>query len=137
MHVLRDANGKVQAFVNELPSFKTGVATIDLMRRRHNAPTNCIDFLFICLLREKLSEGYDGFSLGMSPLDGKPYITNRASKTIHHVYRISNNFIGFKGLHQFKSKYNPAWEPRYVWYTGSPLRLSQIGLAVLSIMKDS
>jgi phosphatidylglycerol lysyltransferase len=93
LHVLRDANGKAQAFVNELPSFKIGVATIDLMRRLNNAPANCMDFLFICLMKDRLAEGYKGFSLGMSPLDGKPYIANRASKAVHRAYRISNKPI--------------------------------------------
>lgn len=137
LHVLRDKNGKAQAFANELPSFKPGVATIDLMRHRKDAPTNSIDYLFIRLLQVKNQEGYTSFNLGISPLDGKPFTANLSARLLIYTYRISNRFIGFKGLHQFKSKYEPIWEPRYVWYQGSPLRLLQLGVAVSKLLKGS
>jgi phosphatidylglycerol lysyltransferase len=137
LYVLRDKQGRIQAFTNESPSFKPGIATIDLMRHRHNSPSNSIDFLFIRLMKMLHNDGYTGFNLGMSPLDGKPFSANLSAKLLMQLYGISDNFIGFKGLHQFKAKYEPQWEPRYVWYQGSPLRLAQIGLAILSLMNHA
>jgi phosphatidylglycerol lysyltransferase len=135
LYILRDKTGKAQAFVNELPTFKDGVATVDLMRHRSDAPANSIDMLFINLLTIKQSEGYSDFNLGMSPLDGKPFVTSLPGNLLIHVYRISDSFIGFKGLHQFKAKYEPDWEPVYVWYQGNPRYLLSIGLAVYGLMK--
>jgi len=43
-------------------------------------------------------------------------------------------FIGFKGLHQYKAKWDPEWEPRYIFFTGSAARLPQTGLAILELL---
>jgi phosphatidylglycerol lysyltransferase len=56
-------------------------------------------------------------------------------KILEDLFKASNRFIGFKGLHQFKAKYEPDWDPRYVWYQGGLLRLPQIGLAVYELLK--
>ena len=104
LYVLRDNTGRPQAFTNELPSFKPGVFTIDLMRHKADSLPNSIDFLFIRLLQEKLREGYNSFNLGMSPLDGKQFTNNKMDKLLHQLYGLSNSFIGFKGLHKFKAK---------------------------------
>jgi len=118
LHVLRDIQGRAQAFVNELPSYQPGSATIDLMRHARGAPVNSMDLLFIRLLQSKYQEGYTHFNLGMSPLDGRPYAHTLGAKVLLLVYRLGDNFIGFKGLHKFKSKYATQWELRYVWYLG-------------------
>ena len=132
--MLRDKTGRVQAFANDLPSFKPGVATLDLMRHNHDSPPNSIDFLFIKIILLKNNEGYEGFNLGMSPLDGRQFVDNLSEKTILYFYKISNNFIGFSGLHQFKAKFQPDWEPRYVWYKGSKMSLIKIGFTVYKLL---
>lgn len=136
LYVLRDKQGQAQAFTNGLPSYKPGVATIDLMRHRQDAPNNSIDYLFVRLLQALHEEGYGRFNLGMSPLDGHPLPADHSARWLIRLYKLSNRFIGFKGLHQFKAKYEPEWEPRYVWYQGRAYRLPQLGLAVLSLMES-
>ncbi len=135
--VLRDADGTAQAFASDLPSFKPGVATIDLMRHRSNAPANCIDMLFIQLFLMRQREGYMAFNLGLSPLDGKPFVNGLAARSLMFIYRVSDSFIGFQGLHQFKSKYQPNWEPRYVWFEGGKHHLRPIGTAVVQLLTGS
>jgi phosphatidylglycerol lysyltransferase len=135
LYVLRDKDGKAQAFANGLPSFKPGVATIDLMRHRADAPTNSIDLLFINMLKADSNEGYSDFNLGLSPLDARPFMHSTAERLLISLYKVSNSFIGFRGLHQFKSKYQPNWEPRYVWYQTGPGNLIKIGIAVLGLLR--
>lgn len=135
LYILRDSKGKAQAFVSGLPSYKPGVATIDLMRHGVGSPPNSIDYLFIKLFEMLHEEGYEDFNLGMSPLDGRRSSTDYRAKILLRFYRIGNRFIGFRGLHQFKSKYEPAWELRYVWYEGGVLRLCSYGCAILHFMK--
>lgn len=137
LYVLRDGKGKAQAFANEIPSFKPGIVTIDLMRHRSDAPTNSIDILFIQLLQLKNKDGYTAFNLGLSPLDGKPFVSGLAAKTLIYLYRLSNRFIGFNGLHQFKAKYKPIWEPRFVWYQDGRRNLIPIGIAVIKLLNGS
>lgn len=137
IYVLRDADGVAQAFANDLPSYKPGVATIDLMRHRADAPANSIDMLFTQLFLRCQQQGYSSFNLGLSPLDGQPFITGFAARSLMFIYRISDSFIGFRGLHQFKSKYEPQWEPRYVWFQGGTLSLQPIGVAVVKLLTGS
>lgn len=135
LYVLRDKKGIAQAFANETPTFKPGVATIDLMRHMRDSPPNSIDYLFIRMMLELSEAGYDSFNIGMSPLDGKHFAVNFQARLLLGLYGLSENFIGFRGLHQFKAKYQPKWEPRYVWYQGGPLKLPHIGLAIYQLMK--
>jgi len=134
LYVIRDKAGTAQAFTNGLPEFKSGVMTIDLMRHRADAPPNCIDFLFINMLAVKSTAGYRYFNLGISPLDAKPFIHSPAERLLNRAYKISDSFIGFRGLHRFKSKYLPEWEPRYIFYQSGKGHLVRIGLAVLGLL---
>lgn len=137
IHIARDNNGNAQAFTNEITSFKPGVCTIDLMRHRLDSPANTMDYLFIELIKTKQSEGYNELNIGMSPLDGSQFANNYASKILQNAYRLTNGFIGFGGLHQFKSKYKPNWEPRYVWYQGRSYRLIFIARAISKLMQNN
>ena len=81
------------------------------------------------------------FSLGMAPFTGleaqtKPSLEDKVSKAINQdivdnefeaeiiglkwryvtntVTRFGKNYYNFTGLRNFKEKYNPQWEPRYI-----------------------
>lgn len=136
IYTLSDNNERLLAFANGLPLFKEGVATVDLMRRRRDTPPNTMDFLFILLLAELKRQNVKSFNLGLSPLDGREFTTNGVDKTLNRAFGVFQSFIGFRGLHQFKAKYGPDWEPRYVWFDGSLLRLMRVALAVSELMKD-
>lgn len=138
LFVLRDEHGKALAFVNELPRYKPGEATIDLMRHRRDIPKNAMDFLFVELMRRLQEEGgVKYFNLGLSPM-ARDNITDAGSQRLmDYIYRASQAFISTKGLHQYKTKFEPTWEPRYVYFTGTTASLPKIGLALsrLSIQK--
>jgi phosphatidylglycerol lysyltransferase len=135
LDILRDQDGHVKAFFNELPNFRHGTATIDLMRHSADALPNSVDYLFTRLMADKQSEGYKSFSLGISPIDGRPFAVSRADKVLARFYGMTNSFIGFRGLHRFKAKYDPDWEPSYVWYQGHPRNLFHIGFSILSLLR--
>ena len=131
LFVLRDDKGKALAFVNELPRYKAGEATIDLMRHRRDIPKNAMDFLFIelmCRLQEE--EGIKRFNLGLSPLARENFSDSASKRLMDFIYRASQAFISTKGLHQYKAKFDPVWEPRYVYYTGTTASLPKVGLAL-------
>jgi phosphatidylglycerol lysyltransferase len=138
LFVVRDEQGKALAFANELPSFKKGEATIDLMRHKRNAPKNIMDYLFIELMRQLHEEGAERFNLGLSPLARQEFTDNFSEKLLDYIYLISQRFVSTKGLHQYKAKFDPVWEPRYVYFLGSTPSLPQIGFALskLSLYKD-
>lgn len=137
LFVLRDERGKALAFVNELPRYKAGQATIDLMRHRRDIPKNAMDFLFVELMRRLQEEGVKHFNLGLSPMARDNISDAGSQRLMDYIYRASQAFISTKGLHQYKTKFEPTWEPRYVYYTGTTASLPKIALALsrLSIQR--
>jgi phosphatidylglycerol lysyltransferase len=109
-------NGVVEAFANVWTGGAGGDVAIDLMRVKPDIPKGAMDVLFIELLLWAKAEGYRRFDLGMAPLSGlesrrfAPWLSRAGAL----VYRYGGRIYGFEGLREFKSKFDPAWEPRYL-----------------------
>lgn len=118
--VVRSETGAIIAFANILSEYQHNEATIDLMRRRSEAPSGTMDFLFVKLFEWAANSGYDTFNLGLSPLAGVGEKSKdpMAEKALRFVYEHVNQFYSFKGLHSFKEKFKPQWSPRYLVYDG-------------------
>jgi phosphatidylglycerol lysyltransferase len=130
--VVLDPDLQVTAFANILPTYGDNETTIDLMRRRANAENYTMEYLFVKLLEWAKESGYKRFNLGLSPLSGVGSNPDDPAmeRVLNYVYENLNQFYSFKGLHTFKSKFKPTWEPRYLIYTGAAL--PQIALAAVS-----
>ncbi|MDR3710167.1 MAG: phosphatidylglycerol lysyltransferase domain-containing protein [Capsulimonadaceae bacterium] len=130
--VVIDPDLSVSAFANILPAYGDNETTVDMMRRRREALPGIMEFLFVRLLEWARDEGFKTFNLGLSPLSGlragpqDPAV----ERVLNYVYEHMNQFYSFKGLHTFKSKYKPFWEPRYLIYP-SATSLPQVGLAII------
>jgi lysylphosphatidylglycerol synthetase-like protein (DUF2156 family) len=90
--------------------------SMDLMRHLPDAPAGIMDYLFVRLMLWGKSEGYAWFNLGMAPLAG---LENRALAPLWTrlggwVFRHGEQFYNFQGLRQFKEKFDPVWEPKYL-----------------------
>ena len=109
------------AFANLVPEYQKNEITIDLMRHRRNSEHGTMEFLFIKMLQWAKETGYDSFSLGLSAIVGvgeKPE-DPRVEQLLHNISEYISRFYNFKGLHNFKEKYHPHWEPRYLVYQGT------------------
>jgi len=131
-----DKNGTVLGFANLIPSYKKGEATIDLMRRRTDAPNGIMDFLFLKLFQDLAQKGFERFSLGMAPMSGfneseEPTAEERA---IHAFVQRMNFLFSFKGLRAYKAKFATLWEPRYVIYQNT-FDLPRHAIAINTISK--
>jgi phosphatidylglycerol lysyltransferase len=117
---VRTPDGTVSAFANLVTEYQLNDVAIDLMRRRTEIENGTMDFLFISLLQHFKERGYDGFNLGLSALFGvgEAEKSPRLEKGIRYLYEHLNGFYNFKGLHSYKAKFNPRWEPRYLIYSG-------------------
>ncbi|MCB8979366.1 MAG: flippase-like domain-containing protein [Ardenticatenaceae bacterium] len=118
--VIRDETGRATAFANIIPEYARNEIGIDLMRRRHEMENGTMEFLFGSLLLWSKEQGYDTFNLGLSTLSGvgESAADPTAEKAMHYVYDHINQFYNFQGLHSFKEKFNPVWEPRFVIFPG-------------------
>ena len=114
-------NGTITAFANVVPEYQLNEITIDLMRRRKEVESGTMEFLFISMFQHFQQQGYDGFNLGLSALSGVGAMPNspRLEKALHYLHEHLNQFYNFKGLHSFKEKFHPRWEPRYLVYPGN------------------
>lgn len=132
-----DGDGRLLAFVNLIPSYRTGEATIDLMRRRSEAPNGVMDYLFVKLFFYEKEKGYERFNLGMAPMAGfqpgeEPSPEERA---IHYFFQQLHFLFRFKGLREYKAKFATSWEPRYAIYRHA-FDLPRFGRALLAVSED-
>jgi phosphatidylglycerol lysyltransferase len=136
--VARDADGRIQGFMNLVPTFEPGQINYDLLRCRPDAPGNCNDFLLLGLIDRLQAGGKTVLNLGLAPLAGldeTPEITNVIDAALRLIYANGDRFYSFTGLHRFKAKYHPKWENRYIVYQGGAGAFARTMTALTRAMK--
>ena len=131
--VVRNQQQEIVAFASFMPTYQTGLASIDLMRHDpEKAPNGTMDFLFIQLFDYFKENGYQQFDLGMAPLANVG--TFRSSflqeRIAYLVYTFGSRFYSFEGLREYKQKYTASWSPRYILYS----RDSWIGYVMIALL---
>lgn len=104
--------------------------SVDLMRHADDAPRGVMDFTFITLMTWGREQGYAWFNLGMAPLAGleRRALAPAWSRMGALVYAHGEHFYNFRGLRQYKEKFDPVWSPRYLASRG--------GLSVATTLLD-
>ena len=112
---IHTSEGVISAFANIVPEYQGNDTTADLMRRRPDVEAGTMEFLFISLFEWAKAQGYAGFNFGLSALSGVGEQPNdpQIERALNFIYEHINQFYNFKGLHEFKGKFHPRWEPRY------------------------
>lgn len=113
-----DPAGQIIAFVNLLGQYHQPEVTVDMMRYRRSVPNGTMDFLFVSLFQQLQALGYQRFNFSLSPLAGlaETSASPRLEKALRYLSDHLNHFYNFQGLHFFKEKFDPHWEPRYLVY---------------------
>ncbi|BCX06797.1 MAG: hypothetical protein KatS3mg066_0656 [Fischerella sp.] len=116
--VVYTPEGTISAFANVVSEYQKNEITIDLMRRRTEIEKGTMEFLFVSMFQHFQQLKYDGFNLGLSALSGvgRTQDSPALEKALKYLYEHLNKFYNFKGLHTFKDKFSPRWEPRYLVY---------------------
>jgi phosphatidylglycerol lysyltransferase len=131
---VEDPAGRVLAFANIIPDGVSGEATADLMRHRPHLPNGVMDLLFVRLMEHFREQGYTAFSLGMAPFaevgtaPDSPALERALRLLSEHLTR----FFSARGLHHYKEKFQPDWEPRYLVYQ-SDVSLPLVTLALIRL----
>jgi phosphatidylglycerol lysyltransferase len=109
-------DGVILAFANLWETGSREEISIDLMRYLPTAPDGIMEYLFIQLMLWSREQGYQWFNLGMSPLSGleKHPLAPVWHKIGNAVFKYGENFYNFEGLHHYKEKFDPVWQPRYL-----------------------
>ncbi|WP_009631155.1 phosphatidylglycerol lysyltransferase domain-containing protein [Synechocystis sp. PCC 7509] len=114
------SHGNICAFASVFPAYQGKQVSVDLMRRRLEVENGTMEFLFASMLQHFQQLGYDSFNLGLSALagvgdtKGSPHLEQGLRYLSAHL----SKFYNFKGLHSFKDKFQPQWQPRYLVYPG-------------------
>ena len=118
--VIYNSTGDLTAFANLVDEYQAKEISIDLMRHHRQIENGIMEFMFTSLMEWAKGQGYESFSMGQSALSNVGQKSNdpRLEKFLHYIYENFNRFYNFKGLHNFKEKFNPRWEPRYLVYPG-------------------
>jgi phosphatidylglycerol lysyltransferase len=129
--------GEIVAFANIWPGAAWRELSIDLMRYHPKAPHGVMDYLFISLMLWGKEQGYQSFDLGMAPLSGmenRPFapLWNRIGAVI---FRHGEHFYNFEGLRNYKEKFDPVWEPRYLACPGG-LALPRILINIAALVSS-
>jgi phosphatidylglycerol lysyltransferase len=107
---------KILAFATIWPGTAQQELSADLMRYYPDAPHGIMDYLFIELMLWGKDLGYQWFNLGMAPLAGleQRQVFSLWSGVASFLYRHGEHFYNFKGLREYKDKFDPVWEARYL-----------------------
>jgi len=116
--VARDQSGEIIAFVNVLATRPGGPATVDLMRYIPERMDNLMDFLIVRTMQVLAERGHTTFSLGAAPLsDVGVWKGSRTVERGMHIFSTkAERFYNYQGLQNYKNKFHPEWEPRYLAY---------------------
>jgi phosphatidylglycerol lysyltransferase len=132
LFALRDPSGRLLAFVNEIPAYRPGTSTIDLMRHRRVIPNGTMDYLMASLLLELARSGCQRFSLGLAPFAGvgdKPG-ASLEERGARFLFEHLNHFFSYKGLRHYKAKFEPEWEDVFLAYQGGARGLVRTTVAL-------
>ena len=136
LYVVREGNGKMVAFVNEVPSYSPGEASFDMMQHLPDVHWGIMDFLFAEMMVLMKNEGYRTFNFGVAPFVGigdRPDAT-LTEKTVNQIFEHLDWFVHAKGIKQYKRKFEPQWRDSFVAYQGGPIGLLRLGLNVNRIL---
>lgn len=112
--------GRLVAFANLWEGAQREELSIDLMRYVNGGHKGVMDYLFTQLMLWGATQGYRWFDLGVAPLSGLE--SHPLAPLWHRVGQVifthGDFFYNFEGLRQYKQKFEPVWEPRYLVYPG-------------------
>jgi hypothetical membrane protein len=118
----------VIAYANVIPSYVPGERSIDHMRHTAAMPSIGMHYLLKTMIRTLADKDVKTFNMGLSPLSGLDELTdpNMAERVMVSLKSFGSRYYSFAGLEQFKNKFKPRWQARYIIYQGVPTNLIRV-----------
>ncbi len=127
----RDWQGAIRGFIHVVPSYGRPAMSLSFMRRDRSTPNGLMEFLVVRAIEALRERGVEELSLNFAAFGrwlGRP--EGRAERALGRIVSLGNRFFQIESLYRFNAKFEPRWEPRYLVFEGSPLR---VGLAALRL----
>lgn len=112
---VENRESKIIAFLNVIPSYKEGEATYDLIRQSKDAPNGALDYLIVKMIEYFKDSDYKTLNMGMAPLAGMQG-ANMNEQIMQFYKDHFKQASRLKGLFEYKNKFEPHWENRYLIY---------------------
>jgi len=132
--IVRNPEGRIETFATWFPYNQGKGYCLDLMRGRAEAK-DVMDFLIVEAIDHFKLKGVEEVSLGNAPLanvNAGEGLENRGERAVKFLFDNFNQLYGYKSLFDFKRKYHPDWQGRYIAYRPRA-SLAMIGLAVAGV----
>lgn len=113
---VENAEEKIVAFLNVIPDYAPNEGTYDLIRKTADAPNGIMDFILIELFKHLKEKGIQYVNLGFAPLSGLDSAESFPEKSMKFAYERIRSFSHYKGLRDFKDKFEPVWQNKYLIY---------------------
>jgi phosphatidylglycerol lysyltransferase len=113
---VENAEEKIIAFLNIIPDYAKGEATYDLIRKTKDAPNGVLDFILIELFNYLKSQNFSYVNLGFAPISGLDDPHTFSERSMKFAYEKIKSFSHFKGLREYKEKFEPVWHNKYLVY---------------------
>ena len=136
--IVRNPENRIENFGTWLPYNGGKGRCLDIMRGR-NEFRDVMDFLIVEAIDHFKNEGVEEVSLGNAPLanadaEGSP--ENRQERAVKFLFENFDQIYGYKRLFEFKKKYQPAWQGRYLAYRPrTPLAMVALAIAGVHLPK--
>ncbi|MGN6325340.1 bifunctional lysylphosphatidylglycerol flippase/synthetase MprF [Pseudolysinimonas sp.] len=128
-----DEEDRILAVTSWLPVRRDGALvgrTLDVMRRRRDAPNGTMEFLIADAVARAREAGLELVSLSGSPLARSETTTpGPLDRVLGSLGGALEPVYGFRSLMRFKAKFKPALRPMYL-VVRDPLALPTIGVAI-------
>ncbi len=114
--VAENEEEKIVGFLNIIPDYVKDEGTFDLIRKTSDAPNGVIDFLHVELFKYLKEKNIRYVNLGFAPLSGIEIPDDITERSMKFAYEKIKSFSHYKGLREFKDKFDPVWSDRYLIY---------------------
>ena len=131
-----DADSRLIAFATWLPYQQGTGRSLDQMRS-HACAKGIMDFLIVESIDHFREMGVKEVSLGNAPLanvEQNQQLYRREERAVKFLFEKFNRYYGYKSLFEFKRKYQPIWQGRYLGFqSGANLLLIAFALVRLHL----
>jgi phosphatidylglycerol lysyltransferase len=125
---------KIIAFLNIIPDFVKNEGTYDLLRKTADAPNGIMDHILVELFKYFKTIDIKYVNLGFAPMSGLDDPHNFTEKSMKFAYEKIRSFSHYKGQREYKEKFKPQWNDRFLIYTND-YDLLQVPAVLASVIK--
>jgi phosphatidylglycerol lysyltransferase len=108
---------KIITFLNIIPDNVKNEGTYDLLRKTADAPNGVMDYMLVELFKYFKTNGIQYVNLGFAPMSGLDDPHNFPERSMKFAYEKIRSFSHYKGMREYKEKFNPQWHDKFLVYS--------------------